>query len=202
MDQNSSSVFQFNPSLVADELKQSILQNGNQSFNNKSYYGEAQGRKESFSFDVIDEKTKILDTKKSDHLVHTKQYSENDVDMVQEVLNDMIQKEENSKDDLSIGDQVVLVSEPNSGSIGSQGLMPETELNLNGFDEDLVDRSSDKALSLGSNFSPSNSNNTSSSIMNDSMNSSRCLCSAKLGNKILLSIHDTHNLVKSSLESI
>ncbi len=118
---SSNQNFQFNPNLVVNQLKQSIQQtlNGENFFTNRfstNYENTSEAlleRKDSFNFNSLqntatnessasklttspqNNPVTVTDSEvKSDPLVHTNQYSENDVEMVQEILNDMIEKEE------------------------------------------------------------------------------------------------------------
>ena len=145
--QQNNTVFQFNPNMLAQKLKQTAQANSNFNSNNnnntnssngsyssnyhinqqhnhgfETYFNEGMHPKatKTTEFDaatvVLSEKIEAIDKRAADSKgldspkeadllqITNKTYSENDVEMVQEILNDMIQKEENIKD--SKGDEL------------------------------------------------------------------------------------------------
>lgn len=167
--------------MVAQQLKQSVLNQTNPNTPNTT------GNERSFDFDVSMslptgnnnsssfQKQKMPgNEEKEDTFVTSKQYSENDVEMVQEILNDMIQKEEN------VGES-------------------SEELNLSGFDENLmvsgteshqIKQETSEANSSSHNdnqnnsYSPNNSSSGShSSMLNDSVSSGILAAENKLSIK-------------------
>lgn len=177
MNQGSQqSVFQFNPNMVAQQLKQSVLNQTNPNTQNNS---NTASNERSFNFDVSTDnnshsiqKQKMPDEEKEDTFVTSKQYSENDVEMVQEILNDMIQKDKNvveSSEELNLSgfDENLMVSETESQQIKQENCEANGSINDN----------------QNNSYSPNNSSSGShSSMLNDSVSSGILCAENKLPN--------------------
>ena len=193
--QSQQPVFQFNPSLVAHQLTQKALKLNEDNFysadQSNSIYSTANNSANNFvsslSTNNIQKKIpgELDEAGKIDPFMLSKQYSENDVEMVQEILNDMIQKEENPVSDIiPKDDELNLASFEQTLMSSPHGIKQESNDNNNGG----------KIPSVESSFSPG------STSLNDSV-SSAVLSTATEANK--QGINDPNRLLSSlSLENL